>query len=474
MPRYSMQPGRGKSPRRSGSAQATPRYRRAGMGSLSSSRHPRHTGRSRYLNTPSGLVRRPDLGHVGGSRSRNPRRAYAIVVVGCAFLLFIASIVWYVNRSVTIGLNGEDTSVRIGSSLEELLGNEDISARAGDLLAVDDSMIEKGAGERYAIRVDGKKVDAKKTGEVTFSGGENVEVADGADVYEPHDVQATEIQPTLTVEGSGPVGYVETWGIPGRIEVWTGKTSGKTADRGTVKEAVNARVRRTSVTPDKDDGKKYVAITFDEGPSPRTRALLDILDKKGVKATFFLTGSAVEDARATVKAIADSGNEIGSNGYSNTDLSRLSGTELRDEITRGFDEIERAGGGASALLRPSGGLYSDSDWAEAMDLTGAVVTWNIDSGDWLLRGARQVVDTVMGSVGDGDIIMLTDNDATAGQTVEALPLLIDELRQEGYELVTLSGLIATDEDLKGIADPQRVKMPKGAVLPQLPEDGQSS
>ena len=105
-----------------------------------------------------------------------------------------------------------------------------------------------------------------------------------------------------------------------------------------------------------------------------------------------------------------------------------------------------------------------------MDLVSAVVTWNVDSGDWLLPGAQSVADTVMGSVSNGDVVLLTANESTAAQTAEALPLLIDQLQAKGYELVTLSELIATDEDLSAELDVSSVKMPKGATLPQLAKD----
>ena len=73
----------------------------------------------------------------------------------------------------------------------------------------------------------------------------------------------------------------------------------------------------------------------------------------------------------------------------------------------------------------------------------------------------------------GDIVLLTDNDATAEQTVEALPQLIDRLREEGYELVTLSDLIATDDELEDAINTSKAGMSKGAALPVVSDDGES-
>ena len=100
-----------------------------------------------------------------------------------------------------------------------------------------------------------------------------------------------------------------------------------------------------------------------------------------------------------------------------------------------------------------------------MDLMGAAVSWSFDSGDWLRPGADNVVETVTSAVSSGSIIPLTDNDETSAQTVEALPQIIDKLLSDGYTVVTLNDLIATDKDLKDAIDLSQASMPKGAVLP---------
>ena len=112
------------------------------------------------------------------------------------------------------------------------------------------------------------------------------------------------------MEGTGPVSYVETWGQAGRSEVWTGRETGMVVDKGVVKEPVNAVVTCTSVLPSKKDAK-YVALTFDEGPSAQTEQIVQILREKGARATFFVEGDKVSSNAAAVRAIAASGNELG-------------------------------------------------------------------------------------------------------------------------------------------------------------------
>ncbi|MDY2776808.1 MAG: polysaccharide deacetylase family protein [Collinsella sp.] len=434
-------------------------------------------GRRRQVRKPGAQYLRHSQGfgrQHGGKRMRrhDERRPYAFIAVGCAFLFFLATVIWYMNRSVEIELNGSATKVRINSSIEQLITDKEIKPTPGDLLAVDDSVLEKRGGEKMSVKLNGKRVEEGDLGDAKLQPGDKVEIENGRDRYEEHEIQATTIDPKLIVQGSGAISYVKTWGAPGRTEVWTGEVSGKTMDRGVVEEVVDCVVVRRSVSPD-DKDKRYVSLTFDEGPSARTDEILRILEEKGVKATFFLSGDAIKGHPDAVRAIKDAGHTIGSNSATDESLTSLSAEDLRRQLTSGFDAVKDAGGGGTALLRAPYGTFSDRNWADAMDIVSVAISWNVDSGDWMLKGAQDVVDTVLGSVSNGNIVLLSDNDATAAQTVEALPMLIDGLREAGYEVVGLPELIGTDEDLADeIPSFSKVEMPKGAVLPTIaPKEG---
>ena len=459
MPQYTTSFATNKKPRyRAG---ATPQLRRG-------ARKPPRQKNAQYLRHSQGFGGR-GRGRNTHGYGGNSRKPYAIIVVGCAFLLFVASIIWYANRSVGVTLNGEDASVRINSTIERFIEAQKLDLKPGNLLAVDDSVLEKGGGTRCTVKLDGRELEQDELSTIELVGGEELEIGDGTDVYEEHDVQATEIAPTLTVNGTGPVQYVATWGEAGRSEVWTGKVSGKTADKGMVKQVVNCEVERASVLPSKR-GEKYIALTFDEAPSAHTEEILQLLKEKDVKVTFFISGEHAEQHPDAVKAIAQAGHEIGSNGYADVNLTTLSGDDLRAQLTKGFDAIEAAGGGKTRLLRAPFGEFSDENWAASMDLLSGQVGWNLDSGDWLLKGAPSVVETVLGSARNGNIVLLTDNDATSAQTVEALGGIIDGLREQGFTILPVSELIATDEDLAEVVDLGKAKMPKGVALPQVQQD----
>lgn len=418
-----------------------------------------------YLNHSQGFGKRSRGFRAGRENARKP---YALVAVGCAFLFFMASVIWYMNRSVDITLNGEPAQVRINATIAQFIEDNDLAKTydAGDRLAVDDSVLERGGGDRYAITLNDAAVDLAALADTHLEAGDALTIADGADTYEKHDVQATEIQPTIEVSGTGALSYVETWGIPGRSEVWQGHESGKTQDRGVVREVQNCVVRKTSILP--DDNRKVIALTFDEGPSDSTAQIVDILKEQGVGATFFLSGDAVEKNPQAAQAIAQAGFEIGSNAYEDVNLTKLTADEARSQITRGFDAIEEATGSRPALLRPPYAAFDTESWTQAMDLVSGVVSWNVDSGDWLLPGAEEVVDTVTGSVRTGNIVLMTDNSATDEQAVEALPALIERLKEMGFEIVSLSELVASDSDLAEEVNLSKVSMPDDAVLPQVP------
>ena len=189
-----------------------------------------------YLNHSRGFSDRS--ARIGNSRTpRRPSRLpYALIAVGCALVLFIAAVVGYVNRSVDVVLNGQETAVRVGSTLQNLIDDQELTETydAGDLLAVDDSVLTRHGGEKLSVKVDGKRVKQGKWKSRELTGGEKITVKDGRNTYEKHEVQATTIEPKLTVEGTGAIEYVKTWGVQGRSEVWVGEQSGKTQDRGEV------------------------------------------------------------------------------------------------------------------------------------------------------------------------------------------------------------------------------------------------
>jgi len=194
---------------------------------------------------------------------------------------------------------------------------------------------------------------------------------------------------------------------------------------------------------------RKVALTFDDVPDPRfTPRLLDILKQKQTPATFFVVGSRADKHPALVRRIHREGHAIGNHSYSHPDFSRLSLGEMKSQIKRTERSIEAVLGFAPRLIRPPYGEILPRQLAWAKESGYTVVNWDVDSADWRQLDADQVYHNVIRAVRPGSVILLHAGGGTGQSlagTIEALPRVIDWLRSNGYELVTLPALLDMPE-----------------------------
>lgn len=185
------------------------------------------------------------------------------------------------------------------------------------------------------------------------------------------------------------------------------------------------------------NGKKLVALTFDDGPSTVTTGrLLDILKEKGVKATFFVVGSMASRAPELLKREAAEGHEVGSHSSYHQDLSKLGAADLQADVAnmdRIFTEVL---GRNVGIVRPPYGAVSDIMRGY---LGKPMIYWSVDPMDWKYRDAATVRANVVGATYDGAIVLMHDIHAS---TVDAVAGIIDDLRAQGYEFLTVSELAA--------------------------------
>ena len=181
---------------------------------------------------------------------------------------------------------------------------------------------------------------------------------------------------------------------------------------------------------------KYVALTFDDGPSGRfTRVLLDGLEQRGVKATFLLCGYRIKDYPEETARIHAEGHEIGLHGYSHSCMADMCQEELEREIADTLALLPE--GCRPAFLRPPGGKCSAAvkDAAKQADL--GILSWSVDPRDWASHDAQVIEDAVVEIVRDGDVILLHDMSDTS---VDAALSIVDELKEQGFTFVTVSEL----------------------------------
>jgi peptidoglycan/xylan/chitin deacetylase (PgdA/CDA1 family) len=199
-----------------------------------------------------------------------------------------------------------------------------------------------------------------------------------------------------------------------------------------------------------------VALTFDDGPSPSTVRVLDILRQKGIHATFFEIGKNVERYPEIAKEVVEEGNVLGNHTYSHTIMSSLNTFHhhFETEVDETARSISVATGEQPAMLfRPPHGCSTPWAVKECKGLGYSVVLWSIDPHDWQRITPEHIVKSVLKSVKPGAIILLHDGLETSDNpnrenTLKALPVIIDALRKKGYCFVTIPEMMNLQ---KGIA-----------------------
>jgi len=184
-----------------------------------------------------------------------------------------------------------------------------------------------------------------------------------------------------------------------------------------------------------------IILTFDDGPVPGTTpAILDILAKECVRATFFMIGKRAEANSALAKLVRDGGHMIGSHSYSHRELNSLPAAEARDDVLRGYEAVERAVFGQSAdrprLVRFPGFKSTPDLVSFVHDHHGAVVNTNISPADWRGDPANVTFERLRALLDrqDRGIILLHD---AQPETVKLLPMLLAEMKKRNMKVVAL-------------------------------------
>jgi len=199
------------------------------------------------------------------------------------------------------------------------------------------------------------------------------------------------------------------------------------------------------------EDKRVVALTFDDGPSiTGSPAILDILDKYGVKATFFVIGGEIIKDPDSVFRMDDSGHDVGNHFHSNKRLKDIPYKDAVSGINQTNNSIFSVIGKWPDYFRPPGGKCPDylSDYIKSKNMK--VIGWTINAEDYteFTEGfeieknykeiAESLTEKVLEEVTPGAIVLLHNG---SKQTIMALPKIIDGLRKKGYGFVTISELL---------------------------------
>ena len=188
--------------------------------------------------------------------------------------------------------------------------------------------------------------------------------------------------------------------------------------------------------------EKKVAITFNcAWKADDIPEILEVLERYEAKATFFILGQWAKDNPSAVKMIAKAGHEIGTHSNTHPDMAKISMDEARKELFRSCEHIEKAGGGKPKLFRAPSGSYSSELIKTAAEMGFVTIQWDVDSRDWKDKTAGEMIESVTKNVGKGSIILFHSGKEN---TLEALPQILEILKNGGYDFVKVSDLIYSE------------------------------
>ena len=189
--------------------------------------------------------------------------------------------------------------------------------------------------------------------------------------------------------------------------------------------------------------QKMAALSFDAAwGNEDTQQLIDIMDKYGVKATFFVVGGWAEKYPESVLALHEAGHEVMNHSNTHAHLPKLTARQITDDLNACNDKIESVTGVRPTLMRPPYGDYDDNSIRAIRSMGMEPIQWDVDSLDWKGIDAEEIARRVTTRVCPGSIVLFHN---AAEHTPEALPSIIETLLREGYTLVPVSQLILTGD-----------------------------
>ncbi|MGW2888599.1 polysaccharide deacetylase family protein [Streptomyces griseoruber] len=171
----------------------------------------------------------------------------------------------------------------------------------------------------------------------------------------------------------------------------------------------------------------YVGLTFDDGPSGNTPALLNALKQNGLRATMFNQGQYAAANPAQVKAQVDAGMWVGNHSYTHPHLTQQSQATIDSEISRTQQAVANAGGGTPTLFRPPYGETNATVKAVEAKYGLTEIIWDVDSQDWNGAGTEAIVQAAA-RLTNGQIILMHDWSAN---TLAAIPRIAQGLAARG-------------------------------------------
>lgn len=187
-------------------------------------------------------------------------------------------------------------------------------------------------------------------------------------------------------------------------------------------------------------GKKYVALTFDDGPSRYTRRVLKILRDNDVRATFFVIGTQIHGGRHIIKDAHKQGCQIASHTFRHRYFPNKSQHLLRTDVLRTNSVLKKNTGLVTNYVRLPYGATNKKMNKTLRGMHMRKVFWTIDTRDWSRPGVNTIIRRATRPVKNGSIILMHDGGGNRTQTLKALPEVIKRLKKKGYIFCTVDDL----------------------------------
>lgn len=185
---------------------------------------------------------------------------------------------------------------------------------------------------------------------------------------------------------------------------------------------------------------REVALSFDDGPSSFTAAIIDVLHRYAARATFNVVGNRIAGNGKLLVRELEQGDEIGNHTWNHANVAG-DGSAAYEELVRTNAAITHATGFQPCVFRAPYGAVSNRLIGVARTLGLATVGWDVDPRDWSRPGTGAIYDRVVSAVRNGSIVLMHDGGGPRDETVAALAEIIRTLQARGYRIVTVSELL---------------------------------
>lgn len=187
--------------------------------------------------------------------------------------------------------------------------------------------------------------------------------------------------------------------------------------------------------------QKVVALTFDHSWGNKfTPSILDTLKQNNIQCTFFIMGPWAKKYPEVAQRMVADGHQIASHGYRHDNYGDKPAEWVKEDIKKAHELIKEVTGVEPSLIRPPNGHYSQRSLAATDAIGYKTIIWNVDSLDWKNPGKEVIIDRVVKRLKPGAIILMHASD-TPLQTADALPVLLDKIKAQGYRIVTVGELL---------------------------------